>query len=200
MPLIKQGRLAEDRWRQIEDGEPIAPGEPAIVSLERWQSEREALAGRNAPLGLRLRSEQSPEAVAAELGRFTVIALEFPRFQDGRAYSSARILRERYGYAGEIRAVGQVLRDQFLFLLRCGFDAFEVADAADAAAWQEALDEIAVFYQATGDRRPTAWSLRKQLRAAKRRRATPRKVATSGAAETGPVAVEAAGTAGCWAY
>ena len=84
----------------------------------------------------------------------------FPGFRDGRAYSQARILRERYGFGGEMRATGQVLRDQFLFLLRAGFDSFEVSKEADAAAFVESIQTFDVFYQPTGDGRATAFRRR----------------------------------------
>jgi uncharacterized protein (DUF934 family) len=89
-----------------------------------------------------------------------VIALEFPKFGDGRAYSYARLLRERYGFRGELRAVGNVLRDQALFMLRCGFDAFEVTEGTPIEGWREALGEISVVYQPTADGRPVAHGLR----------------------------------------
>ena len=84
----------------------------------------------------------------------------FPGFRDGRAYSQARILRERYGFGGEMRATGQVLRDQFLFLLRSGFNSFEVSKEADAAAFVESIKTFDVFYQPTGDGRATAFRRR----------------------------------------
>ena len=89
------------------------------------------------------------------LDRIAVLALVFPNFRDGRAYSQARLLRERYGYRGELRATGQVLRDQFVFMLRAGFDAFEVMKDSDAAAFSETAHRYSVFYQPTGDRRLT---------------------------------------------
>ena len=80
------------------------------------------------------------------------LALQFPKFADGRAFTYARLLRERHGYAGELRAVGDVLRDQYQFMLRCGFDAFEVADANSIDGWRQSAAEITVWYQpaATG--------------------------------------------------
>ncbi len=163
MPLIKDDEIVTDSWIAVADDEALPEGAPAIVSLARWQTEREALAGRNAPLGVRLRADQPPGEIAADLDRFQVIALEFPKFGDGRAYSYARLLRERHGYRGELRAVGNVLRDQALFMRRCGFDAFEVAEGTGVAGWREALGEISVFYQPTGDGRPAAPALRSAL-------------------------------------
>jgi uncharacterized protein (DUF934 family) len=88
----------------------------------------------------------------------------FPSFRDGRAYSQARLLRERHGFAGELRATGQVLRDQFVFMLRAGFDAFDVKKDADAAAFASTAKRYSVFYQPTGDGRVTALNRRMQLR------------------------------------
>ncbi len=160
MPLIKGDALAPDPWVSLGDEEALPEGAPAIVSFERWQCERETLVTRNAPLGIRLRSDQPPKLVLQDLDRFAVVALEFPKFGDGRAYSYARLLRERYGFRGELRAVGNVLRDQALFMLRCGFDAFEVTEGTPIEGWREALGEISVVYQPTADGRPAAPGLR----------------------------------------
>ena len=161
MPLIKDDALVPDPWVSLDDEAALPEGAPAIVSFERWQSEREALLQRNAPLGIRLRSDQPPKLVLDDLDRFAVVALEFPKFGDGRAYSYARLLRERYGFRGELRAVGNVLRDQALFMLRCGFDAFEVAEDSVLEGWRAALAEISVFYQPTADGRSSAHALRR---------------------------------------
>lgn len=161
MPLIKDGRLVEDAWVAVGDDEPLPADRPALISLGRWQAEREALLGRNAPLGLRLRSDQSPRLVAADVSRFRLLALEFPKFNDGRAFSYARLLRERYGFSGEIRAVGHLIRDQFAFLMRCGFDAVEVKDATLARQWHDALAEFSVVYQPATDSRRPVFTLRR---------------------------------------
>ncbi len=160
MPLIKDDALVPASWVTLDDEEALPEGAPAIVGFERWQNERETLVTRNAPLGIRLRSDQPPKLVLDDLDRFAVIALEFPKFGDGRAYSYARLLRERYGFRGVLRAVGNVLRDRALFMLRCGFDAFEVAEGTPIEGWREALAEISVFYQPTDDGRPPAHGLR----------------------------------------
>ncbi len=160
MPLIKDDEFIDDPWVAVADEEALPEGAPAIVSLARWQADRETLAGRNAPLGIRLRADQPPAQIAMDLDRFQVIALEFPVFGDGRAYSYARLLRERFGYRGELRAVGNVLRDQALFMRRCGFDTFEVAEGTGVDGWREAMGEISVFYQPTEDGRPAAPGLR----------------------------------------
>src|SRR6185295_8053204 len=144
----KQGALAEGLWVHRGDDEPLPDGTPAIVSLERWKRDRTTLVARNAPIGVRLKSDQQPSEIAGDLDRVGVVALEFPVFKDGRPFSYARILRDRYGYKGEVRAFGHILRDQYLFLDRCGVDAVEVKDATALAAWKEAVAEFTVFYQA----------------------------------------------------
>ena len=161
MPLLKDGRIADDPWLTVADDAPLPLGRYVIVTLDRWRAQRDALAGRNAPLGLRLGSGQRPDEVVPDLHHFDVVALEFPTFRDGRPYSTARRLRERFGYRGEIRAVGQVLRDQWAFMRRCGFDAFEVERADAERAWAESEREIGVHYQPAADRRPTAMRLRR---------------------------------------
>jgi uncharacterized protein (DUF934 family) len=159
MPLIKDGRLVDDPWVDVADGEPLPEDGPVIVSLERWASERTELLRRGRGLGVRLKSDQQPEALRDDLSRLDLVALEFPAFTDGRAYSNARLLRERYGFTGELRAVGNVLRDQFLFMHRCGFDAFAVADRRAADGWRQAMSEIEVYYQpATDGRTPVGAS------------------------------------------
>ena len=160
MPLIKNGRICTDDWRHLDDDAPLPGAGGVIVSLARWTAERDALVRRNAPLGIRLASSESAEDIAGDLGFFGVIALEFPTFKDGRAYSTARLLRERFGYTGELRAVGDVLRDQLAFMARCGFDAFEYAGKTPAEEALAAFDEISALYQPASDHRPHAAALR----------------------------------------
>ncbi len=111
---------------------------------------------------MRLPNTANPVALNGEVHRFALIALEFPRFNDGRAYSQARLLRSRLGYKGELRATGNVLRDQLLFMRRAGFDSFEV-DGARALAedWAKAFGEFDVFYQPSADSRP--WVMRQRF-------------------------------------
>jgi uncharacterized protein (DUF934 family) len=161
MALVKHGAVVADPWRRVDAADDLPADGPVFVPLDLWQAARDRLRGRNAPLGLRLASDQSPELVAEDIGHFAAVALEFPKFTDGRAYSYARILRERLGFAGEIRAVGTVLRDQALFMQRCGFDAFEIADDQDPAAWTTGPDRFAGHYQPASDDRPVAARLRR---------------------------------------
>ena len=157
MALIKDKVLvAEDSWTHVGDEDELPAAGGAIVTLARWRAERETLAGRNAPLGVLLASHEGPEEVADDLDRFDLIAVSFPQFKDGRGYSTGRLLRERYGFTGELRAVGNVLRDQLAFMARCGFDSFEYAGRTDPAEALKAFDEIAIVYQTAADRRRQA--------------------------------------------
>jgi len=135
MALIKDNALVEDPYFDATAAETIPPTGRVLVTLEQWRAQRGALAARGAPLGVRLHSDQSPELIADDLAHFDLVALEFPKFRDGRAYSYARLLRERYGFKGEVRAVGDVLMEQLLFMLRTGFDAFDVQGDDPRALW-----------------------------------------------------------------
>lgn len=166
MPLIKDGRLTDDLWIRLGDEDTAPESCDIIVTLNRWQEERERLTARPGRLGIRLAPDQPPHLIADDLAFFALVALEFPAFKDGRAYSHARVLRQRYGYTGEIRATGDVLRDQLLFMIRCGFDTFEVAGNLTPKVWNEALSEFTAFYQPAADGRRPAWELRHTVRAA----------------------------------
>ena len=153
MPLLKDGQILADRWTTVSDDDGLPSSGAIIVSYARWCADRPTLLVHDGALGIRLGSDQPPELIADDLGRLDVIALEFPAFTDGRAYSYARLLRERHEFDGEIRAVGNVLRDQLMFMVRCGFDAFEIAASETAELWVASLEEIDVWYQPTGDGR-----------------------------------------------
>lgn len=151
MPLVKDGALVADPFVAVADDAELPEG-AALVSADRL------LAGVNArgPLGVAWPNDRDISALVPFLPQLSLVALNLPKFRDGRAYSQARLLRERYGFKGELRATGNVLRDQFLMLSRAGFDAFDVAKVADAAAFGKALSSYSIFYQPTGDGRPTA--------------------------------------------
>jgi len=159
MALVKDGAIVEDPWTRVAD-EAALPDGPALVSLVRWRAQAASLRGHNHGLGVVLANDETVDEIAGDLERFDLVCLEFPKFQDGRAYSQARQLRQRHGFTGELRATGNVLRDQLLFMIRCGFDAFEVNDPALVQAWQRALTEITVAYQQAADTRRTAIDLR----------------------------------------
>lgn len=160
MPLLKDGKLIDDPWVHIADEVAIPASGPVIVGLKRWRELRKSLIKRKDPVGVRLQSDHTAGDVAGDLEHLGVVALAFPAFKDGRAYSNARRLRERHGYTGEIRAIGNVLRDQYLFMRRCGFDALEVKEGETEQDWQNATQAIGVFYQPAADGRETAMQLR----------------------------------------
>lgn len=160
MPLIKGQAFAENVFATLADDESVPLGKPIIVSLKRWQAERETLIGRNVALGVKLSADQAPDALGDDVHRLALIVLEFPKFRDGRGYSWARLLRQRLGFRGEIRAAGEVLRDQWLFMRRCGIDAFEVKPGTRIEDFRAALDEQTVFYQPASDQVNNVLALR----------------------------------------
>ena len=163
MPLIKDGRIVDDEWVQVADGEPVPTDRPAIVTFERWQAERASFDGRNAALGLRVKSGTLAPAIAADLDRFALVAIEFLKFRDGRGFSTARELRERYGFRGEIRAVGHVIPDQYQFLVRTGFTSAEAPENTNPESWAHALTEITVAFQPSLDDPQPLSLLRRRL-------------------------------------
>ena len=163
MALIKDQTVSDDLFVNVAPGDAIPANGPIIVSLEQWQDHWQQLVRRGTPLGIRLRSDQHPEIIADDLEQIDVIALEFPAFRDGRAYSYARLLRQRYGFTGELRAVGDVLLEQLHFMQRVGFNAFEINSADPLEDFQLASGDFSVWYQPSADDRKTAIELRKGI-------------------------------------
>jgi uncharacterized protein (DUF934 family) len=151
MPLIRDGRIVDDSWVRADAAEAIPAAGDLIVPTALWREHREQLQARRGRLGLRLANDESPLPLAGDLPHFDLVALEFPKFTDGRAYTQARLLRERLGFRGELRATGKVLRDQLGFMRRCGFDAFEVEDARVLAGWAQAENGFSAWYQPAAD-------------------------------------------------
>jgi uncharacterized protein (DUF934 family) len=161
MVLVKNRQPVADAWRHLEDGDPLPDAGPVTISWARWTVERDLIERPTAELGVRIPNALPTAEVGAEAAKFGLIAVNFPNFGDGRAFSQARVLRDRYGYRGEIRATGNVLRDQLLFMQRCGIDAFEMPERALEEGWLAAFDEFDVFYQPAEDNRP--WIARQRL-------------------------------------
>jgi uncharacterized protein (DUF934 family) len=156
MPLVNNGHIATDIFFHLADGAELPGDGPVLVSAARFLENPEALLKRRGKVGVIWPNNRDLDDLVPWLDRLALVALVFPTFRDGRAYSQARLLRERHGYEGELRATGQVLRDQFVFMLRAGFDAFDVKKQADAEAFGEAARRYSVFYQPTGDGRLSA--------------------------------------------
>ena len=164
MPLVESGQIVEDRYVRIADDAPVPDRVPVIVSAKRFLAEADALTRRDGSLGVSWPNDRRVAELEPWLGHLALIALHFPKFRDGRAYSQARLLRETYGFRGTLRATGDILRDQFHFLVRAGFDSFDVKKPADAAAFAKSVEHYSVFYQPTADGRVSA--LRRRLQSA----------------------------------
>ncbi|HEY3951459.1 DUF934 domain-containing protein [Phenylobacterium sp.] len=159
--LTSEGHMVpqEDPFTWVADDQDLVQGD-LILSLTRFQAEGDRLLSEGRAVGVRIKSDEEVEALAYDLPRLAVVALEFPKFRDGRPYSSARILRERLGYKGEVRAVGDVLREQAHFMVRCGFDGFEPADGSSAQQWEAVTHRFRHVYQRAADARVPAFEER----------------------------------------
>ena len=171
MALIKDRKLTADSWQLLERGDDGAlPAVPStgnvIVPLAVWQASRDALLARDGSLGVWLAGDDDPADVAADLEHFQVIAVRFASFTDGRGYSIARLLRERYGWRRELRAIGDVQRDQVFYLTRCGFDALCLRDGEDVESALAAFDDFTETYQTAVDR-PIPLFRRREIAAAR---------------------------------
>jgi len=160
MTLFRESGPVEDPWQRLADDAPVPADGLVLVSFARWREARAALLARRGPVGVALANTDPVEALASDVSRLDLIALHFPKFSDGRAYSQARLLRGRLGYAGELRATGNVLQDQALFMLRCGFDAFESEQKGFGEALARARALFSVVYQPAEDSRTPASFLR----------------------------------------
>ena len=152
-----QARWADDAFVNVTDEDAIPDAGDVILSLTRFEAEGDALLSSNSRrVGVRIESDQEIEVLAYDLPRIAVVALAFPKFRDGRAYTSARLLRERFKYEGQIRAVGDVLQEQAGFMVRCGFDAFEPSDGATPEVLTKAANRFRHVYQRAADARAIA--------------------------------------------
>ena len=146
----------EDRFAIVGDEDALPTSGGVIVSLSRFESEKDALVARDGDLGVWLDSDESPSAIESDLGSLAVVACNFPAFSDGRAFSYARLLRERYGFKGEIRAIGEVMLEQVAFMIRSGFNTFTLQDLKTLDEVKAVCAEVRVVYQPTADGQATA--------------------------------------------
>jgi uncharacterized protein (DUF934 family) len=161
--LERQGdgaAMIADRFERVDDEQGLPTSGGVLVSVARFDAEKDALLARDGELGVWLKSDETPSAIAEDLDALALVALDFPVFSDGRAFSSARLLRERYGYRGELRAIGDVLCEQIPFMLRSGFDTFEMSSERALDEFRAVVSEVRVVYQPTGDGRATALDAR----------------------------------------
>ena len=155
--IIKNQQIIDDPWQilKLAEGESVEsvalPDAPVLLPLAVWLARKAEIISRGGPIGVWLESSEDPQAIAGDLEHFAVIGVNFPKFTDGRGYSSARLLRERYGYQGEIRALGDVLQDQLFFMKRCGIDAYAVLEGKNIEQALAGLLDFSETYQAAVD-------------------------------------------------
>jgi uncharacterized protein (DUF934 family) len=152
-PVIRNGRVERDAWRFLDatEAQGALPGGPIAVPLPAWIARREELLGGHDRVGVWLSPEDDPAALKRDLSLIDLVAVHFPKLADGRGYSTAALLRGRFGFAGELRAFGDIGRDHLLQLERCGFDAFTLGPGRDPHAALAAFDEFSVRYQGSVD-------------------------------------------------
>lgn len=150
--LLRNRRVEADDYTLLADDAALPASGKVIVSYSRWLAEREALLASVTGVGVKLPNTVDITGVLPEIADRPLIALDFPAFPDGRAYSQARLLAERFAYKGELRATGRaVVRDQIGFMVRCGFTSFELREGQDPAACLAAIHEFSVPYQQAAD-------------------------------------------------
>ena len=151
----QDARVEPERWRYAGlpgDDTSATPGEgPIVVPLAEWLGKRDEPAARRTPVGVWLKPDDDPAVLAPDLPHLALVAIHFPKFADGRGYSTAFLLRTRHGYRGELRAIGDVGRDQLFLLKRCGFDSFALASHRDPEAALAGLDDFTLRYQGSVD-------------------------------------------------
>ena len=162
MPLVKSGNITDDSFIHLADTAALPASGDILLSAARLLEDPDAALRRTAKVGVIWPNSRDIDDLVPYLDRLAAVALVFPTFRDGRAYSQARLIRETHGFRGTLRATGDVLRDQFHFLTRAGFDSFEVKKPADAKVFTEVLARFSVYYQPGADGRASA--LRRRLK------------------------------------
>lgn len=152
--LIKDGELINDDWHLIDKETALEEIQPnnankLILPLSLWQEHKEVLEQHKANIGIWFDSDESPNLLEEDVNSFPVIALNFPVFRDGRAFSHAAILRQQLSYEGDLRAIGDVQRDQASYMLSCGFSSFLVPEDADATVLLTGFHDFSENYQST---------------------------------------------------
>lgn len=159
--MLSHGAVAADNWTVLEQPIEAIPTGDILVPLSYWLEHRAKLNQQTGLVGVWLDSDEEVEALVDDLPQLPVVALNFPKFVDGRGFSSARLLRDRYAYQGEIRAIGNVIQDQLFMLQRCGFTQFSLAPEVDMQAAAKSLSDFSEGYQTAADQ---AQPLFKRLR------------------------------------
>jgi uncharacterized protein (DUF934 family) len=163
MLLLECGRITSDPWQTLADDAAL-PSAPCILSLSRLQQDESVRTAPHLRLGVALPVDQPAEVLAPYLDRVSLVAVNFPTFRDGRGFTQAHSLRERLAFRHEIRATGNILPDQYAFLLRCGITTIDMQDGSDLAAWQKAADRFCFAYQPSVLKEPVLSGLRRTIR------------------------------------
>ena len=162
MRVIKDKQIVDDEWqliREIDESAPLPEGK-VILPYPYWKDNSEALLKQNAVQAVWIDGDIETASLADDLSKFDLVALDFPAFKDGRSYSHARLLRQRYNYGGEIRAIGDVLRDQLFYMRRCGIDSFQLKEGKDAEDALKGFEDFTIRYQAAADDAVPVYKLR----------------------------------------
>lgn len=147
MALFRNDGFADDDWQRLSEEDSLPRDGKVILSLALWDQHRNEALASDIPLGLQLEPARPAATIAKDISRFDLIAIDFPKFTDGRGYSQARQIRD-FGFGGELRATGDILFDQLQLLARCGFDAFEISHAATIRLLETGRrPDLSLFYQ-----------------------------------------------------
>lgn len=148
--IIKDGAIVADTYQLITETGAL-PAQDIVVSLDVWQQQQDAILAHPHKKGVMLQPDQHPEIIANDVQQLDMIALDFPAFADGRGYSYAALLRQRFGFTGELRATGDVFKDNLFYLKRCGFNSFAVRADKDIHVALQGLNDFSESYQASVD-------------------------------------------------
>lgn len=148
---LKDGVVTDNSWQVVAADSESLPAGDILVPAAFWQQNQQLLQDHSGQVGVWIDSHEEIEEFATTVARLPVVAINFPKFVDGRGFSLARLLRERYGYIGEIRAIGHFIRDQLFLMQRCGFNAFQFDSEVDLAAASQSLADFSDSYQVAAD-------------------------------------------------
>ncbi len=151
MQILKNRQLMDDSWKTLSADEALVDGD-IIVPFSRWLADKEIFQAHNGRVGVLISSDANIDEVIENLQYFPLIALNFPKYTDGTCFSYAYLLRERHQFTGELRAVGDIFRDQFAYLERCGFDAIQLTDEDALEIGKQSFDDISITYQTSADK------------------------------------------------
>jgi len=151
MQILKNRQLTEDTWKTLSTDDALTDGD-IIVPFSRWMNEKDAFGSHSGKLGVSISSDTNIDEVVENLSNFDLVSMTFPKYTDGTCFSYGFLLRERHNFKGELRATGDVFRDQFAYLERCGFDAIQLDDETALEIGKKSFDDISMVYQASADK------------------------------------------------